>query len=374
MKERVYVIFSDTVMISLALLVIPILLLQNFLVLTPAQSIIISAIDWFIWTAFLLEFVLKLYLEKRKLNWLVTNSVDSTVSMLIIISPVLEYLSSLFAAAPILRLLRLPRLIRVAALTVKTKRAWQKIDLKVYVVFFLVVGTGFIASFFSSQFKHSALDITWFSVFVQIIGVFYAILISFFVIHVWGKFNAIGSEIAKEVNALRNVYIMTKQLTSAATIKTFSWRLLTYLDEIVRVIWQGTETKESLAAHYLKLVSCFKKTEVKTLHDQMILDNIFEEIRTSSIAQANLLNIVQDKTPKILWVLLILVSTIFIGCFFFFGFENQFLATAVVTLISVLVGLVIALIYDMDTPLQVGFWNTSPRPYLDLKKFIVKKE
>lgn len=157
-RQKVNIIFSDTVMIALALLIIPLILAQNFLTLTQDQQVLVSAIQWFIWVAFFLEFVLKLGLAKKKIKWLAKDKLDSTVSIVIIISPILEYFLPILASTPALRLLRLTRLF---ALGSKVKHKWGKIDLKMYAAFFVIVGIGITASFFSTGFQYSSIDITW---------------------------------------------------------------------------------------------------------------------------------------------------------------------------------------------------------------------
>jgi len=266
-KQKIYTIFSDTVMIAFALLIIPVIAAQTFLALTPSQQILVSIIDWLIWLAFFLEFFLKLGVAQEKLRWLKDNWFDSIISIIVIISPVLENLSAIFAAAPGLRLLRLSRLtrltrlsrllrfLRLLALGGKIKHSWREVNLKVYVVFFFILGVGFTASFIATGFQHASIDVTWISLFVSIFGIFYSFLISFFVMHIWGKFNTIGSEIGKQVNSLRNVFILTQQLPSKKTVIKFSSLLDDYIDETVKTLWGKETSPQTINHQFLRLVS-----------------------------------------------------------------------------------------------------------------------
>jgi hypothetical protein len=242
--------------------------------------------------------------------------------------------------------------------------------MKIYAAFFFVLGIGFVASFIATGIQHSSIDTAWISLFVSIFGVFYAVLISFFVIHVWGKFNSISSEIEKETNSLRNVYILTQQLPSKTIITKLNYILTNYIDEIVTTMWKDQINSKTINNKFLGLVYLFDDTELSSRVDEIILDNIIQELRASSIAQANLINFARDKTPKILWILLLLLSTVLVGSFIFLGFKNQLIATTLITLVSTVTALVVALIFDIDTPFKAGFWNVSPDPYLELKEFI----
>jgi len=366
-RQKVNIIFSDTVMISLALLIIPIIIAQYFLTLTPSQQVLVSAIDWFIWAAFFLEFVLKLGLAKQKIKWLAGNKLDSTTSIAIIISPILEYFLPILASTLVLRLLRLTRLVALGA---KVKRKWGKIDLKMYAAFFVVVGIGITASFFSTGFQYSSIDITWLSLFVSIFGVFYAVMVSFFIIHVWGKYTTIGNEISKEVNSLRNVYLFALQFKDEFTHKETSRYLLEHLNEVVDALWREEIKTATINKAFIKLINYFSQLTPNTEMESIIIGNIIEELRASSTAQANLINAAREKSPKILWILLIFLSTVLVGSFVFIGFQNQIVATVLITLVSGIIGLVVALMFDIDTPFQAGFWNISPSPYLELKEFI----
>ncbi|MBM3254558.1 MAG: DUF4239 domain-containing protein [Candidatus Omnitrophica bacterium] len=321
-------------------------------------------------------------MAEKKIKWLRDNWFDSIISIIVILSPILENLEGIFAAAPGLRLLRLSRLtrltrlsrllrfLRLLALGGKVKHSWKKLNLKIYVAFFFVLGTGFTASFLATGFQHTSIDTAWISLFVSIFGVFYAVLISFFVIHIWGKFNSIGSEIGKQVNALRNVYILIHHLPSEKIVTGFYSLLADYTNEVQKTLWEGNTSTEFINNKFLKLVYYFNDIKLITRADEIVLDNIIEELRISSVAQANLINLSSDKTPKILWILLLLLSTTLIGSFVFLGFQNQFLATILISLVSTVTGLVVALIFDIDTPFQAGFWKISAEPYQDLKKFI----
>jgi hypothetical protein len=51
-------------------------------------------------------------------------------------------------------------------------------------------------------------------------------------------------------------------------------------------------------------------------------------------------------------------------------FENQWIATLIITLISTSVAFVIVVIYDMDYPFKGGFWAIEPKAYLNLENII----
>lgn len=60
-KERlrgaIYLIFSDTLMVFLALLILPIVVAEYLLDLTATQNVILSVISWIIYSLFVLEYI-----------------------------------------------------------------------------------------------------------------------------------------------------------------------------------------------------------------------------------------------------------------------------------------------------------------------------
>src|SRR3989344_7033813 len=280
LRDKVYAIFSDTLMIALALLVIPVLVLQNFVSLTSAQNIMVSVVDWLIWIAFFLEFVLKLFVAEKKIRWLRENMLDSVVSVIVILSPLLEYSFTGFAAAPALRLLRLSRfarfarllrVIRLVALGARVKHSWKRINLKVYAAFFFIVGVGFTASFITTGLSYTDIDTTWISLFVSTFGVFYSFLISFFVVQVWGKFGSMENEVGKQVNALRNVYFLAVQMVKKSVITGL---MVDYINEIMRRFWHAKGNEPDVGTideKYLKILSYFSNIKVERETDSVLL-------------------------------------------------------------------------------------------------------
>jgi len=117
LRKLVYKYLSERIMIVLAIIAIPMVFVEIF---TQQGSLFFNvafAIDWFIWLAFLLEFALKLYIADNKLLYIRTNKLNTLISLVIIMSPLIGlWLTSKEAEAfPIFRALRISRLFFVAA-------------------------------------------------------------------------------------------------------------------------------------------------------------------------------------------------------------------------------------------------------------------
>lgn len=119
LKKRVYSVFSDRTMILLAFVAIPVIIAQ-YLVLPTTVSFVVTLLDWLIYLAFLLEFVLKVMLEQDRMDYIGKNTLDSAISVVIIAAPIVDIIFHLVFVTPApLRLLSISKIVRVGAYTSK---------------------------------------------------------------------------------------------------------------------------------------------------------------------------------------------------------------------------------------------------------------
>lgn len=97
---------SDTPLLVLALLMIPILILPEIADLTSDQDNLLNTFDWFIYALFAIDFLIKFYLAPSKWRHLRENWLD----VIILVLPLLRPLR-LVSGARFLRLLRATRLL-----------------------------------------------------------------------------------------------------------------------------------------------------------------------------------------------------------------------------------------------------------------------
>jgi hypothetical protein len=371
MKNLVYSVFSDISMIFLALLVIPVVA-SDFFQLTPDQQLIFSGLDWFIYAFFFLEFVLKVFVADRKSEYIRTHKLDSAISLLIIFSPLLDFVSSVFITVPALRLLRLSRLIRLVAIGGKARREWRKVNLKSYAIVAIVITFGFLTSFFRQSITYTANDITAFTGFIQIIGVLYAITTGFMVLNVWNKYNSIDNAIRKESLSLENIYLMSLQLKQKRISEELRNAIMKYVDRIIEIYWKTkgdiAKTKDDFERFFKTII----KFHAKNQREYLILEDMSEEFRNASSYRSDIVSLISSKTSKILWILLIVLSISLVMGFLLVNFASQLFTTLTITMLSAAIAIISVIIYDMDYPFQAGFWVISPEAYFELEDFLKK--
>lgn len=177
-------------MVFLALLILPIVLAEYLLDLTSTQNIILSLVSWVIYSFFVAEFFAKLLVAKQRIAFVKENKLYTIISLVIILSPLLEPISELFAAAPLLRALRIVRVIRLSRLTAvlavsgRARLAWRQINYRTYAIVTSVIAFGFVLSFFKPALAFSGADQALLSQLIQITATIYAIITGFVIANV----------------------------------------------------------------------------------------------------------------------------------------------------------------------------------------------
>ncbi|MDE1823102.1 MAG: DUF4239 domain-containing protein [Candidatus Micrarchaeota archaeon] len=367
LRRLVYSVFSDTVMIFLALLVIPVFV-ADFFHLSPVQGLIITILDWIIYSFFLLEFLLKFYIDR--LGYVRTHRLDSAISLIIILSPLLVLLSPYFIATPALRLVRLSRLLRLVAVGVKARRSWRQINLKSYAIVAIVIAFGFMVSFFRNPVTYTVNDIAAFVGFIQIIGVLYAIITGFMIFNVWGRHSALDNAIRKETLAIQNVYLLSLQLKQGSASNALKKAILGYTDKIINIYWKTRGDVSATKDEFEKFFVLITRFSSKTQRQHMILEDMNDELRNASSYRTDAVSLILSRTSIILWTLLMVLSITLIISFLAVNFASQLFATITITLLSTAIAIITVIIYDMDYPFHAGFWIISPEAYFELEDFI----
>lgn len=370
LRNLVYSVFSDTLMIFLALLIIPVLAIQFLYPLTETQELVIAAIDWIIWIVFFLEFVFKVYAGKDIFEYVRANRLDSLISVIIIVSPVLELLATAFAGAALLRLLRISRLVRLAGVAGKVGTKWRRINFKSYALVAVIIAIGFLVSLFKPALQYSANDAAWLTVFVSLIGVIYAVIAAFTIMHVWNEFNAMDSEIRKEAVHLRNLVLLADRTNQKSFGKKIKERILEYVSSNVDKYWKKTASMEDNRRKFVQIMESIDEFTPRNEKEIVVLDNVIEELRETASTRSNITTLVNSKTPNIVWLLLVFLSFVLVTGISLMDFQSQLLSTMTITLITTAIAFVTLLVYDMDFPFQSGFWVISPQPYFEVEEFI----
>jgi hypothetical protein len=357
-------------MILLALLVIPLIIVQ-FIPVNPTQRTIFECLDWIVYGMFFLEFILKVYVAENRVNYIKQNKIDSIISIIIILSPLFEIATMYFAEAPLLRLLRISRVVRLGGVLGKTKAGWRKVNYKSYILVALVISAGFVLSFFRPAFTLTDAEQTWVSVFIQVVGIFFGLFAAFMIVNAWNGYNSLDDAIRKESLSLRNIFLLSLALKDdIPAFNNLKTCMLDYTKSVLDAYWKELTKIDETNAKFIQFFKILQEFNPDTEKAHTIYNNMNEELRVASTHRSNVLSLIAARTPKVLWIFVIVLSFILILSFMIVNFSNQWLATLVITMVSIAVAFVIVVIYDISYPFKGGFWSISPQGYFDLENII----
>ena len=273
LRSSVYSFFSDTLMVFLALLIIPIVVGEYLFDLTATQNLVFSALSWVIYSLFFAEFILKVLVAENKRAFIKTNKLFTAISLIIILSPILEPISELFATAPALRALRivsairLSRLTRLAAASGRAKISWRRINFKTYAITAMIIGLGFSASFFAPRTPLLQSDQNLLSMFIGVVGTIYAIITGFMIANVWSKYMALINATTKETTSLRNIYLLGLELRAPVLIEALRKNLSSYASTVIDVYWKETKQMDYLESKFDSLFNSIKNFDLSNPKD-----------------------------------------------------------------------------------------------------------
>ena len=380
LRSPVYSFFSDTLMVFLALLIIPIVVAEYLFDLTSTQNLVFSVFAWVIYALFFAEFTLKVLVAEDRSAFFKTNKLYAAISLIIILSPILEPISELFATAPALRAfrivsaIRLSRLTRFVAASGRAKISWRRVNFKTYAIMTMIIVLGFSASFFAPRTLLSPSDQNLLSMFVGVVGTIYAIITGFMIANVWNKYMALINAVTKETTSLRNIYLLGLELRAPVFIDVLRKNLLSYASTVIDVYWKGTKQMNYLESKFDNLFDSIKEFDLSTPKDIEIFANLIDELRKASEQKANIQSLSAAKVPKIIWALLIVLSFSIVSGMYIVPYETQLLATLGLTLISIAIAIIGLIIYDMNDPFEFGFWAVTPETYLGYLDFMQNYE
>lgn len=359
-------------MVFLALLILPIVLAEYLLDLTSTQNVILSLISWVIYAVFVLEFLLKLLVAQQKTVFLKTNKFYTIISLVIIVSPVLEPISELFAAAPFLRAFRLASVIRLSRLTSllavsgRARLSWRRIKFRTYAIVTSVIVFGFLISFFKPELNLSSTDQNLLAQLIQITATIYAIITGFIIANVWGKYTSLIRSANTEAANLKNIYLLSLQLKNQDLINRIKHSIIEYIQAIIETYWKASGKIRILEQTQAKIILSLNNFVPQKESDIEVYSNLVDEIKRTSESHASIKSLLASRTPKILWALITVLSAVLIFGFYLVSYDNQLLATLTMSTVSTAVALVAVIIYDMNDPFKFGFWAVSPDAYLEL--------
>lgn len=199
---------------------------------------------------------------------------------------------------------------------------------------------------------------------VTVLGTTYAVIVGFMLYAVWTNFETANINAEDEANALVNAARTAQGLPSSARepIQELARR---YADLMITEEWPAMENLQlSPESHkvVMQLWTTVATTKVSDASEQTSLDHTLTELSSMTQYRRTRQLEVNSKLPDILWAVLIIGAVVTIVSSCMFGTIDFKLHLLQVFMLSLLVGLALVSIADINRPFQ-GSIHVAPSAF-----------
>ncbi|MFN2527979.1 MAG: hypothetical protein ABR584_04595 [Candidatus Baltobacteraceae bacterium] len=201
----------------------------------------------------------------------------------------------------------------------------------------------------------------------SLVGVIYAVLLSFVVVVVWQEYDGASSVAQKEASAVADLYHLSYGFPDklgahlrkdlAAYIKvmlTDEWPMMQH--------GKSSEKAEVLGHHVLRHIISFRPADGATAQ---IRAQALSNVQTFFDARRDRLNENQTSLPQILWLTLLIGGIVTVGFTYFFGMESARLQISMTAGLTIVIAMMFVLIVELDFPFR-GDTSVQPEMWSEL--------
>lgn len=202
----------------------------------------------------------------------------------------------------------------------------------------------------------------------SLVGVIYAVLLSFVVVLVWQEYDTATAVAQKEASSVADLYHLSYGFPDpqAGILRR---QLATYIRDILEREWPamqhgGTSHVTEVDGHgILRTIMTFKPG---TAMDIQMRGMAIADVQTFFDARRDRLSENQTSLPRILWVTLILGAIVTIGLTYLFGVESARSQLTMTGALTLLIAMLFVLIIELDFPFR-GETKVQPVMWSDIR-------
>jgi hypothetical protein len=196
------------------------------------------------------------------------------------------------------------------------------------------------------------------------IAVFYAVLVAFVIVALWGDNDNARQVTYNEANDLAAVYWLSRHMPEAQGVP-LEHLTLDYAHTVITTEWPMMARHESSPAAtrliYQMRDEAFSMNP-QTMRDQVIFEEVTNSVTALAADRRTRLDAVGDGVPPFLWVALVAGGVLTIGFTFAFGLSSTWVHATMVGLFAAVIVVSLVLISDLNYPFA-GPARISPEAF-----------
>jgi hypothetical protein len=196
------------------------------------------------------------------------------------------------------------------------------------------------------------------------LGVIYAVLLAFVVVTVWEQYSDAETAVANEAGAISALYRDAEAFDAADKLRMRA-ALKDYLSSVLSTEWdlmrEGALDNYRNPA-YDELWNAAIHVNLANERDRVLYQVIFQRMNQLDDSRSIRRDAAEYQVPSVMWVLLIIGGfvTVLFACYF--GAEDLFLHTMMVSSLAATIAFILYMIAAIDRPF-VGIVGVDTEPY-----------
>jgi hypothetical protein len=200
------------------------------------------------------------------------------------------------------------------------------------------------------------------------IGTLYGILAAFTIFVVWTQFNDTHKATDSEANELSDLFRYSIYLGDPTTLNALSQAIKAYCASIIRDEWPAMSRRQpspATAEDFEAIFRAVNAVRFDDTRDAFAWEKMIAKLESASDARTDRLSLAEASVPRLLRVLLYVVSLALLLGFFFLSISSDLIAILVTVATTSIVLLAIEVVEDLDNPFG-GQWSLSPATFTEL--------
>lgn len=219
------------------------------------------------------------------------------------------------------------------------------------------------------------LDIKYIESFIEWFGVPYGFFIGLVLVNLWAKHDAVEREFDIEADATSTIYqtilLVKKNPRPAFPKNTIIIKVEAYISHVQKHYKNeheknGYEAKKQ-GDNYLKDIRDAIGVLLHTTEEESIKLELLNNINQLADARADRITHSRQKTPKVVWVVAIVSSVLWLIPFYGLHFNLGIVTTFLVGGVTFIVAAILAIVWDLDHPFT-GTWKIGLDAWDELER------
>lgn len=224
--------------------------------------------------------------------------------------------------------------------------------------------------YFPSNILSSKLVI-W-SMYYQVLGVLYAIIVGFILAELLTRFHSILTNISNELNSLEDIRDFLIYVDYNEDVKkNIMSAIYYYLDSVINKEWEvmshntiniSSDTSKEL----FDIMRAIEDIQIYDESDEVALSAVMQKVSDVTTYRTDRLERAKHKLSPVLYTLIIIMSIALVIGFILININNLFIHGFIIVAVVTIIYVIHIVINDLNHPFS-GLWNITNKSFIEMR-------